>query len=303
MTISATVIADSIDTSGKRITTFQLRYPRFIHAEFMTHRVFSRNAGSSRAIPVERSIQEIEQEIAKPVFWGQNRPGMQAVDEMSPEIQKIAENTWRSAAIHAVRHARTLIKMNAHKQIINRILEPFLHINVVVTATEWENFWGLRMHADAAPEIQALAKAMYAAQQASTPQLLKSGWHLPYFIPDQDDKAIDDFMTFQYGPRDPVHGWYMEDVTLERLRLQISVARCARVSYKAFDGTVSPIEKDIELYNKLVGSQPLHASPLEHQACPDIYGNHKHLWGNFVGWRQFRKMIPGEDRAPFQHPA
>jgi hypothetical protein len=70
VSITAKVIADSIADGCPRLITLQLRYPRFIHSEFMTHRAFSRNASSSRAIPVERLIQDVIDDPAMPVYWG-----------------------------------------------------------------------------------------------------------------------------------------------------------------------------------------------------------------------------------------
>ena len=154
MTITAKIIADSISPAGARLTTLQLRYPRFIHAEFMTHRMFSRNASSSRAIPVERLIQDVLDDPAMPVFWGKNQPGMQAredhhalvggegvsgYDHFDDSITR--EAAWLISRGIAIQHAREFAKAGYHKQIVNRLLEPFSHINVVVTATEWENFF------------------------------------------------------------------------------------------------------------------------------------------------------------------
>src|SRR3990167_1565104 len=133
MTISATVIADSISDAGIRITTMQLRYPRFIHAEFMTHRGFSRNASSSRAVPTAKLLEEVRSDAlrAAPIFWGKNQPGMQAAEELSGYQLELAKAEWRSAAFGAAARAESLASLGAHKQIVNRILEPFTHINVV----------------------------------------------------------------------------------------------------------------------------------------------------------------------------
>lgn len=292
MTISATVIADSVSSQGKRLTTFQLRYPRFIHSEFMTHRMFSRNASSSRAIPVERMIADLRRDPAMPIYWGRNQPGMQAAGSLASDELQAVKRHWLSSMEKAIKHAEYMLDLGLHKQIANRILEPWAHINVVVTATEWANFFALRAHPDAQPEIKALAEAMMAAMGQSDPELMGPGrWHLPYVT--REEKCGD-----EYDGRWETDG----HIYLENLK-KISVARCARVSYLTHDGRQTTIQEDLALYEKLVVSQPLHASPAEHMATPDTqsYQDDGQLgWdnpkehGNFVGWRQLRKQLPNE---------
>ena len=293
MTISAKVIADSIsaEPANIRLTTLQLRYPKFIHGEFLTHRVFSRNSSSSRAIPVERLIKDVIDDPVIPMHWGKNQPGMQAHEECSSPIQSFPysrysvsmtrEVAWDMACEKAVSAARAFVKAGYHKQIINRLIEPFCHINTVVTATEWTNFFALRCHPDAQPEMRALADAIFLAMANNMPRLLQPGeYHLPY-VQMMSGDASDETM------------------------IKLSVARCARVSYLTQDGKIPNIEDDLKLYDRLVGSVPLHASPAEHQATPDKtnYPGHRsglwqnpHLHGNFRGWVQFRKTLPGENQ-------
>jgi thymidylate synthase ThyX len=290
MVIKAEIIEDSISEAGERLTTFQLRYPRFIHAEFMTHRQFSRNASSSRAIPVKRALASIREEPAMPIHWGINQPGMQARDEATSELVQQGQDLWHEACESACAFAEKLNDLGFHKQIVNRLTEPFQHINVVQSATHWSNWYALRAHADAMPEIRILAEKMQEAQERSTPNLLVPGqWHLPYIK--DDDKT------------------FFLNNTIERDALKkVSSARCARVSYMTFDGKVSEFRDDVALCNKLIGSKPLHASPFEHQATPDtsthfpfysdaedarIY-DHPHLHGNFYGWCQYRKYFDEE---------
>jgi hypothetical protein len=291
MTISAIVIADSVSPEGKRLTTFQLRYPRMVHSEFMTHRVFSRNASSSRAIPVERMIADLRRDPAMPVYWGSNKPGMQAGAELDPEAIGVCQSIWLDAMEQMISKAEWLVSNGLHKQIANRILEPWAHINVVCSGTEWANFFALRAHADAQPEIKALAEAMMAALAQSDPELLQAGdWHLPYINYDDHEVGLN-------------HGNTVDGSWLEVMK-KVSVARCARVSYLTHDGRQTTVEEDIALYEKLVVSQPLHASPAEHQATPDepntMFGGLGGKWanakehGNFVGWRQLRKQLPNE---------
>ena len=277
MTIKAKIIEDSISLEGKRITTFQLLYPRFIHAELMTHRVFSRNASSSRAIPVKKMIQMVREEPAMPIHWGKNQPGMQAKEELLLGDKMHAERLWRMAAIKASQMAEDMMELGLHKQVANRILEPFQHISVVLTATDLDNWFELRAHPDAQPEIQALAKAMQFEMACSKPNELDWGdWHLPYVTPDERNDQF-----FKNNP--------------ELLR-QISAARCCRVSYLKHDGSVASVSDDLALCEKLIGAKPLHASPFEHQATPDefdeVHGYHyPELHGNFTGWIQYRKQI------------
>lgn len=262
--ITAKVIADSLSPSGIRLTTLQLRYPRFVHSEFMTHRVFSRNASSSRAIPVSKMLAQVWSDPAAPIHWGANQPGMQANEELKGWRRKVAQGIWRWSGRLMCGFVWAGMKIGMHKQTANRLLEPWQFIHVIVTATEWDNFFALRDHKDAQPEIRALAITMKAAMNASKPRSLSySQWHLPYCT----NAEIEE----------------MEPALLVKL----SAARCARVSYLTHDGQTPSILKDLELYDRLVGSVPLHASPIEHQAAPG-----SSAWsGNFRGWIQYRKRV------------
>lgn len=269
--IEAHVIEDSICSSGNRLTTFQLRYPRFIHSEFMTHRVFSRNASSSRAIPVEILLEQIRVDPAKPEHWGANQSGMQANAELQGAELANVIRLWEEAADSAAGYARSMAEAGLHKQVANRVIEPFCRISVIVTATEWDNFFELRAHADAQPEIRILAEKMGDVMMVSTPTELDYGqWHLPY-----------------------VSTHEREVYNIETVR-KISAARCARVSYLTHDGKKSLVENDIKLYDRLVGSVPIHASPVEHQATPKKPKNSHKFSRNFKGWDQFRAIV--EDR-------
>lgn len=272
----AKVIADSISERGVRLVTMKLRYPRMVHSEFMTHRVFSRNASSSRAIPVSKMLQQVWHDPAMPVYWGKNQPGMQAREELSPFAKGVSKFFWRLGGKVACVFAWTLMKLGNHKQVANRVLEPWQFINVVVTATEWQNFFDLRCHPDADPTIKELADRMYFALHLSTPIQLKAGeWHLPFV----HEAEVSGFKLM---------GKYDE---LPKL----SVARAARTSYNNHDGSKPKVEKDIKLHDDLVMSEPMHASPAEHQAMPDTFVDGKwqypHLHGNLRGWIQYRKLL------------
>lgn len=263
----------------------------------MTHRMFSRNASSSRAIPVAKMIADIRKDPAIPMHWGANQRGMQAGAEICDPVEvrreditrsvvfNRPESAWLNAMDRALETAEGFAKSGYHKQVVNRLIEPFAHITVVISATEYENFFALRYHPDALPEMQELAKQMYEARRASVPQELKVGqWHLPYVRPCEH--------AIRPHPHDLI---------------KKSVARCARTSYKLHDGAEPTLQADIELHDKLVAGKPLHASPAEHQACPDVYmagvgWMNPDENGNFApGWRQYRKQLMGENIREFQH--
>jgi thymidylate synthase ThyX len=210
MPFNARILLDSISPAHIRLTTMEVRYPRFIHSEVLTHRVLSRNSSSSRAIPIRKMIDAVRNDPAMPLAWGRNQSGMQARDEIDAPTRALAEAEWKRALDDALTHAERLASsdINLHKQLVNRILEPFAWITVIVTATEWANFFTQRTHEDAQPEIQRIATLMLAAYRASTPRPLALGeWHTPLILPD-------------------------EEVGLsQNERLQISVAGGARGSY------------------------------------------------------------------------
>ena len=316
MTITATIIADSISPSGKRITTYELEYPRFIHAEFMTHRMFSRNAASSRAIPIAKAIRLIIENTARPTHWGKNQPGMSAREEHNElvggngtnVVGVTREEAWDFARNRAVKSAKDFEAAGYHKQIVNRLLEPFSHIKVVCTATEYDNFFWLREHPDAQPEIRELAVKMLEAARNSKPVQLQPGeWHVPYY----KDGYWKPY-TQKANVDDPQVG---VGKTLDEA-LAISASCCAQVSYRVLD---TSLEKAISIFERLVSAKPVHASPFEHQASPMAedcvredeqvllmfaesdpqtdYITHVdrrgRFWsGNFMGWIQHRQMIP-----------
>lgn len=324
------IIAHSISPEGIQLITWQLRYWRAIHAELMTHRVFSRNAGSSRARPSATIIDSVTKEPWGPMHWGKNQPGMQALSEHD-ELVKIPVHLNRAYAEYRIQmhgekyediwdvgywavtpqdawhfHAFLCGNMSGafdeagyHKQIVNRTTESVNYIDVVLTSTDFENWYALRDHPDAQPEIQHLASMMREVQEHSEPTLLKPGeWHLPYADSQQDFRD-----ALWYLRELPESNGPVKQQELTELLQKASAARCARVSYKLHDGSKTDFDKDLDLFDRLLVSQPLHASPAEHQATPDTcynYGSHAETWenpnqwGNFRGWRQFRKMLPNE---------
>lgn len=285
MSPSAVIIADSISEQGCRVTTFEITCHRFVLAEFNTHRVISRNSASSRAIPVSKQIRRIEENLALPVAWPSEQSGMQGGEALSPEEQKELEVIWAEAAEDTILFVDLLVEKGLHKSVTNRLLEPFMWHTIVCTSTAWENFFAQRCSPLAQPEIRAVAELMRGVYEASTPKLVHEGqWHLPYIQDEEwEDPSLDlDAMT------------------------KISAARCARVSYLTQDG-VRDHSKDLELYDRLIGARPMHASPLEHVCTPaknmhkvNIFRTGKSLeltlpkYGNFLGWHQLRYDVEAE---------
>ena len=272
MTCEVKIIEDSINpTNGIRLTTFQLKYWRAIHGEVMTHRVFSRNASSSRAIPISIFLKQIWNDPAEPIHWGANNAGMQSNKELTGIKKWIAKRIWKlTSKIVCIIVWLVNVTIKPHKQIFNRLLEPWQYISVIVTATEWDNFFELRCHPDAQPEIEELANEMRKALNNSIPVMRK--YHLPYIESHQRVVNL---------------GNMGEQLNIDIL-LKLSTARCARVSYLTHDGKKPSIENDLKLYEQLVGSVPIHASPTEHQAIAQESDDYIR---NFKGWKQHRVLV------------
>jgi len=237
----------------------------------MTHRKLSRNSASSRAIPLKTMIEKISNDPVFPLHWGKNQSGMQANEELSTEQKLEASANWLKARDNAIDRARALEHVGIHKQIGNRILEPWMWITVIVSATNFENLFTLRCHKDAEPHFQNLSYKIMKAYDNSDPQYIEWGkWHLPLIGFDGD-----------------------EDIAEEDLP-KVSAGRCARVSYLTHEGKRDP-SKDIELYERLATAKPLHSSPLEHPAQAKPWYLNQVDWGNFdPGWLQFRKTHKDE---------
>lgn len=284
------------------MTTLEATFPRFVLAEFNTHRVFSRNSASSRAIPIFKQLRRVLDEPYVPIEFGSNRPGMQAGPALAGDAERAARRQWLLARDDAVRRVLSLVAgptaapagqdlgacleqveeiykgeqrpaewLNVHKQVANRLLEPFMWHTVIVTATEWDNFFHLRCHSDAQPEIRTIAEAMRDAREASEPAALDTGeWHLPLVRPEDHEEGL------------PI-----EDL------IKVSAGRCARVSYLTHAGK-RDLSADIELHDRLLSSG--HMSPLEHPARPLTEAElAQDEWsGNFHGWHPYRKDVPRE---------
>lgn len=295
--ISAKIIADSIAQNGKRLTTFELEFPKFLTAEFNTHRAISRNSASSRAIPFNKMVESVKENPAMPVFWGKNQAGMSAIEKLDSEIERprvqeviildevmrrnyiatdeqYARNLWREARDKAIESAQKLHDLGCHKQIVNRIIEPWITTKVIATATDWDNFFFLRNHKDAQPEIAYLAKLMVSEYTKSAPfELLIGEWHIPYIDTFRADHG--EFRYFSNG-----HELSLSDALI------LSTSLCAQVSYRKSDDS---FEKARAIYDKLINSRPMHSSPAEHQGTPHV--DKDHISGNFRGWIQYRHTL------------
>ena len=291
---NAKIIEDSISPDGARLTTFEVVMHRFVLAEFNTHRVFSRNSASSRAIPFHKQAARVAEHPAIPVSFPKEQRGMSGGDELNPIEHSGAVQEWLKARNSALNHAKQLAAYGVHKSVVNRILEPFMWHTVIATATDWDGFFEQRCHKDAQPEIRAVAEKMEYAYNDSEPTFVEFGqWHMPY-IHGEDYDAAEDLCYGISGEE-----WFERVTTILK---KVSAARCARVSYLTHDG-VRSIEKDLELYSRLVerepgSTSPVHWSPLEHVATPAHWPDAAagDVQGNFTCWHQFRHTQDGYNR-------
>lgn len=265
--VSAAVLCDSVTPDGDRLTTIEVTFHRFVLAEFNTHRVFSRNSASSRAIPVKKQLAKVQEYPAIPVVWPTEQKGMQGGEPLEPELALEAVACWLSARDSMVQHVWRLVELGVHKCVANRLLEPFMWHTVIVTSSCWSNYWRQRVSPLAQPEIKVASEAMFQAYVHSSPTAVPVGrWHLPLVT--QIERET----------------W--EDLTLKK----VSAARCARTSYLTHDG-LRDIAADEDMFTGLTTADPMHASPLEHVATPctcEFFEDHQ---GNFIGWDQFRHEI------------
>lgn len=293
MGYNAKIIADSINPSEQRLTSVQVTFPRFILAELTRHRMFSFSVQSSRAIPVEKLIKQITEDPVRPLEWGKNCPGMSANEELKGYELESAKYAWERACHIALSEARELCHTaGAHKQIVNRILEPFSWTTALISSTSWDNFFGLRISDAAQPEIKHLAELMKTELDSNTPtKIYYNSYHLPY-ITAEDHYSMDEICA-----------WYNEDWEewnidykkhTENLK-KVSAARCARLSYLTHDNK-RDIIKDIELTEKKLIPMK-HYSPLEHIAIPcnckedGVWNGKCYYSGNFSGWHQYRHEV------------
>lgn len=270
---TAKIMLDSISSSGDRLTTVEVTFIRWVLAEANTHRLFSRNSASSRAIPVEKQLANFINNPAMPLVWTSEQPGMQGGTELTGKALKAAQKHFRKVHKYTAKQTKNYLKKHSdksqrlHKSLLNRLLEPFLWHTVIITSTQagWENFFKLRCSPLAQPELRVAAEEIERLYRESTPTLLKYGeWHTPYLRPEDD--------------------WTPFENVLEAKK-RVSTARCARVSYLTHEG-VRDILEDVSMYERLMSANPKHDSPPEHVATP-AKKNEKPL-GNLTGWHQLR---------------
>ena len=288
----AKIILDSMGPNGARLTTLELTIPKFILAELNTHRMLGRNSASSRAIPAEKMLGKIEEAPVLPVFWGANQAGMQADVELEGTMLNACRATWRRLSKVAVDAAREMASFGLHKQLANRVVEPWMFTTVVVTATEYSNFFALRTRGKAQREFSDVVDMALELYQKSVPRRLQSGeWHMPY-VTGYDEAELR--REFADGGR----RWGDLDL------VEIAVGRCAAVTYLNQEKQ-DPV-KDIERAGKLRGNG--HMSPFEHvaraldwQEWLDLANKMAHDWiyegipvGNLWGWHQYRKTLKDE---------
>lgn len=277
--IDAKVIADSINPdTGKRITTLAIKIPRIILSEHNTHRSLSRNFSSSRAIPAKKLRKEAWEHPFVPIYWGANKSGMSADQQLTGFNLSMAKFSWKLAGKFAVMFHKMMELVGVHKQTCNRIIEPWMSVVGTITSTEWDNFLRLRYDRNAQPEIIVLAKKIHDAIKASEPTVPENGIHLP-FIDEEERKTF---------PIDQL--------------IKISVARCCRTSYANCLGKKSQPEEDIKLYHRLLGNG--HFSPFEHIALIPNHGRvakelQYDLQRNFRGWYQLRAFIQPESNTKY----
>ncbi len=320
MSFKAEIVADSI-CNGRRITSMLVTFPRMILAEFNTHRMFSRNSASSRAIPFNRMLEMVQSNPFIPIAWMKDHKGMQGTEYLSREAPMMdgsdiqflsphdgARNLWLKARNAAIDHALYLSAHGVTKQLCNRLLEPFMWHTALVTATEWENFFALRLDPGAEIHMQEIARLMLEAMNASTPKELEPGeWHIPFGDQIDEPRLLGEWMISSDSS--------IEDEEFEEelmvLTRKIATARCARVSYTTFDGKpeMHDYVNDIKLHDRLLAAG--HMSPFEHCAQAmelltydtesfNADDGDEGTWGwsgNFHGWIQYRKIFSSENRS------
>lgn len=308
--ITAEIIADSITEKGDRLTSFIVVVPRIVLAEFNTHRTLSRNSASSRAIPFATMVQKVQEEPFIPIKWQEDHKGMQGTKYLSGRNVALADGRWLAARDAAVQQATFLNKnIGVTKQFCNRLLEPFLYHTIIVTASDWENFFALRAHEAAEIHIQNLAFKMLDEYNKSTPSKLDPGqWHIPF-----GSKIDKHLLTVAHSEiTGKTAGSWSKELE-QKLKVKVATARCARVSYLNYEGEDDYL-KDIKLHDRLSGMG--HFSPFEHCAKvmtdSEYYGHHLvqgngdpfdengeeffGINGNFRGFIQYRKTFKGENK-------
>lgn len=268
---NVSILADSLNVeTGDRATTFLLhRFPKCLQAELNTHRALSRSSASSRAVPIKKMIERIKADPYIPAFTA-NKPGMSG-DPIDSVKRQMAESIYRAAMDSAISSALWLESEGIHKDMANRLLEPFMRIPIIVTATEWDNFFRLRTAENVQPDFRAVAIEMEQLHAMHSPVEIRTGeWHIPFREADLPSEPISSH---------PLEAWMVPT----QYCLIFSAARCAWISYASHDGDRS-FEKAESTHGKLISDG--HASPLEHQ----LMAFNKNATPNMT--RNFRGFVP-----------
>lgn len=269
--ISVKLLAASVNPAGEKIETLEVRMPRIILAEMNTHRVFSRNVASSRAMPWKKVLQKMQDFWFEPVFWGKNKAGMSADEQLTGFNLWWAKLWWRLHRRFTIFVTNRLDAAGLHKQWKNRLIEPHTYVVAIITATDWDNFLWLRDDQTAAqPEIVILARKIRHALMNATHRQLSN------------DNNCTDGWHYAYATDEERQHWHTNPQFLARL----DAARCARASYWNHEGGKPDVQADIATYQKLTEGK-FHASPTEHQAHSAIHLKIR----NYRGFRQFRDII------------
>lgn len=283
--IDAKILADTISTNGARITTFEVLCPLHAHVHMLTHRAFSRNAQSNRAIPSKIVIKD--RAVYVPSFWGKNKKGMSPKGEEITGLKKVlAIIIWNSTSMVCKLSVRLLSALGLHKETANRLISPFLMVNSIITATDFDNFFNLRISEHAQHDISILATKMKKLLDESAPVI--SNVHAP-LVHDREKEELYEYAKSIYSTYDISGGrmklYAIANRIFNNIIVQAVVGRCARVSYSTHNGFID-INKDINLHDLLLKDR--HMSPFEHVAvasgCDDRHANLK-------GWYSYRSNI------------
>ena len=301
--IEAKIVADSISPQGHRITSMLLTYPRFIHGEIMTHRMFSRNSASSRAIPFEKMVKSVEEDPFIPIAWQKDHKGMQGNDYIQTDDGLYVVNKyWLEARDKAVKAAKDLHSCNITKQLCNRLLEPFMWHTTLCTFTESENFFNLRC-----PKYHYEPENKYFRSKRDFLEYAENAFGSHIYIKDEEWRSINSSQAeihiqalaeamwnamnestpkqLKAGEWHIPFGDYIDEQLLSQTvtelypdwfnhqlsftenigiyKIKIATARCARLSFMTFEGEIN-YKKDLGLHDKLFIDK--HKSPFEHCA-------------------------------------
>lgn len=309
--INAQILADSTNKFGNRLTTFVVTFPRIILAEFNTHRMLSKNSASSRAIPFNKMLKMVETDPFIPIAFQKDHKGMQGTQYFTGWRAKVIELAWVSASKAAIFAAKKLNKLGLTKQLCNRLLEPFMMHTVIVTGSEWENFFHLR-----SPQYIYSDDTLTSVSRSWKDYGLEMGrdedeWHdsattlerlgvnkgmAEIHIMALAEKMWDEYQTSK--PKFLNEGeWHIpyeaeiekilpptlpirEGLTLEEgvneFKVKLSTVMAARTSYTVVGEDQKPLtwQRMVQLHDEMANANPKHASPFEHcgqSMCDDEY--------------------------------